>query len=175
MVSGSLTSDLKLLLEDLHQKKTSVYRSIPYSRLASNRDAHCYRKARPHLMAFTVRTNPSYTYSVQALLGKRFRSFHLLGRSQQSCFLWSKTVFKKNCYNFKCDYVLNCNLFLCFQHHYSSLQCHMIFRNHNNMLIIINVVPHNTLFWYIVFFRIHRCINSSKEQRLLDIESFVTL
>jgi len=22
-----------------------------------------------------------------------------------------------------------------FQHHYSSLQCHMIFRNHNNMLI----------------------------------------
>ncbi len=26
-------------------------------------------------------------------------------------------------------------LFLYFQHHYSSLQCHMIFRNHNNMLI----------------------------------------
>ncbi|XP_073682448.1 uncharacterized protein [Garra rufa] len=52
MASGSLASDLKLLLEDLHQKKTSVYRSIPYSRLASNRDAHCYRKARPHLMAF---------------------------------------------------------------------------------------------------------------------------
>ncbi|XP_016328480.1 uncharacterized protein LOC107677926 [Sinocyclocheilus anshuiensis] len=52
MESGSFTSDLKLLLEDLHLKKTSVYRSIPYSRLASNRDAHCYRKARPHLMAF---------------------------------------------------------------------------------------------------------------------------
>ncbi|XP_058647505.1 uncharacterized protein LOC131549382 [Onychostoma macrolepis] len=52
MASVSLTTDLKLLLEDLHQKKTSVYRSIPYSRLASNRDAHCYRKARPHLMAF---------------------------------------------------------------------------------------------------------------------------
>ncbi len=35
--------------------------------------------------------------------------------------------------------MLNCNLFLWsklyFQHHYSSLQCHMIFRNHNNMLI----------------------------------------
>ncbi len=40
---------------------------------------------------------------------------------------------------FLCEYVLNCNLFLWsklyFQHHYSSLQCHMIFRNHNNMLI----------------------------------------
>ncbi len=35
--------------------------------------------------------------------------------------------------------MLKCNLFLWsklyFQHHYSSLQCHMIFRNHNNMLI----------------------------------------
>ncbi len=31
--------------------------------------------------------------------------------------------------------VLNCNLFLYFQHHYSSLQCHMIFRNHTNILI----------------------------------------
>ncbi len=40
---------------------------------------------------------------------------------------------------FLCEYVLNCNLFLWsklyFQHHYCSLQCHMIFRNHNNMLI----------------------------------------
>ncbi len=33
------------------------------------------------------------------------------------------------------EYVLNSNLFLYFQHHCSSLQCHMIFRNHNNMLI----------------------------------------
>ncbi|XP_012692754.1 uncharacterized protein LOC105908739 [Clupea harengus] len=46
------TSNLKLLLEDLLQKKASVYRSIPYSRLGSNRDAHCYRKAYPHLLAF---------------------------------------------------------------------------------------------------------------------------
>ncbi len=38
-----------------------------------------------------------------------------------------------NC--FLCEYVLNCNWFLYFQHHCSSLQCHMIFRNHNNMLI----------------------------------------
>ncbi|KAG7467429.1 hypothetical protein MATL_G00153620 [Megalops atlanticus] len=43
---------LKLLQADLHLKKTSVYRSIPYSRLGSNRDAHCYRKAYPHLLAF---------------------------------------------------------------------------------------------------------------------------
>ncbi|XP_073732528.1 uncharacterized protein [Misgurnus anguillicaudatus] len=50
--SSSSVPDLKILLEDLHQRKTSVYRSIPYSRLASNRDAHCYRKARPHLMSF---------------------------------------------------------------------------------------------------------------------------
>lgn len=48
------TSNLKLLLEDLLQKKASVYRSIPYSRLGSNRDAHCYRKAYPHLLAFKV-------------------------------------------------------------------------------------------------------------------------
>ncbi|XP_062303577.1 uncharacterized protein LOC134007877 [Osmerus eperlanus] len=48
------TSDLKLLQEDLHLKKANVYRSIPYSRLESNRDAHCYRKAFPHLVAFKV-------------------------------------------------------------------------------------------------------------------------
>ncbi len=38
-----------------------------------------------------------------------------------------------------CEYVLSCNVFcdaqLYFQHHYSSLQCHMIFRNHHNMLL----------------------------------------
>ncbi len=51
---------------------------------------------------------------------------------------YSKTIniVKYYC-NFKqlflCEYVLNCNLFLYFQHHYSSLQCHMIFRNHNNI------------------------------------------
>ncbi|XP_015219543.1 uncharacterized protein [Lepisosteus oculatus] len=44
--------DLKLLKENLQLKKTHVYRSIPYSRLGSNRDAHCYRKAYPHLVAF---------------------------------------------------------------------------------------------------------------------------
>ncbi len=28
-----------------------------------------------------------------------------------------------------------CDAQLYFQHHYCSLQCHMIFRNHNNILI----------------------------------------
>ncbi|XP_020794820.1 uncharacterized protein LOC110173171 [Boleophthalmus pectinirostris] len=49
-----LASDLKFLQEDLHLKKANVYRSIPYSRLGSNRDAHCFRKAYPHLVAFKV-------------------------------------------------------------------------------------------------------------------------
>ncbi|XP_036947748.1 uncharacterized protein LOC119015642 [Acanthopagrus latus] len=49
-----LASDLKYLQEDLQLKKTNVYRSIPYSRFGSNRDAHCYRKAYPHLLSFKV-------------------------------------------------------------------------------------------------------------------------
>ncbi len=40
---------------------------------------------------------------------------------------------------FLCEYLLKYNLFLWsklyYQHHYCSLQCHMIFRNHSNMLI----------------------------------------
>ncbi len=32
-------------------------------------------------------------------------------------------------------YIYVCDAQLYFQHHYSSIQCHMIFRNHNNMLI----------------------------------------
>ncbi len=40
---------------------------------------------------------------------------------------------------FLCEYIVNCIYFcdaqLYFQHHYSSLQCHMIFRNHNNMML----------------------------------------
>ncbi|XP_041726712.2 uncharacterized protein LOC121556886 isoform X2 [Coregonus clupeaformis] len=50
----ALITDLKPLQDDLHLKKTNVYRSIPYSRLGSNRDAHCYRKAYPHLVVFKV-------------------------------------------------------------------------------------------------------------------------
>ncbi|KAK2856861.1 hypothetical protein Q5P01_005596 [Channa striata] len=49
-----LASDLKYLQNDLQLKKTNVYRSIPYSRFGSNRDAHCYRKAYPHLVVFKV-------------------------------------------------------------------------------------------------------------------------
>lgn len=51
-----LTSDLKYLQDDLQLKKANVFRSIPYSRFGSNRDAHCYRKAYPHLLAFRVGT-----------------------------------------------------------------------------------------------------------------------
>ncbi len=72
---------------------------------------------------------------------------------------------------------------LYFQHHYCSLQCHMIFRNHNNILIYCsrNISDYYqcwkqlccTIFlWCILFFRIHRWIESSKEQRLLEIEIF---
>ncbi|KAK7926187.1 hypothetical protein WMY93_008497 [Mugilogobius chulae] len=49
-----LACDLKFLHDDLQLKKANVFRSIPYSRLGSNRDAHCYRKAYPHLVAFKV-------------------------------------------------------------------------------------------------------------------------
>ncbi len=79
-----------------------------------------------------------------------------------------------------------CDAQLYFQHHYSSLQCHMIFRNHNNMLICCsrNISDYYqcskqlccTIFlwklWYILFFRIHRWIESSKEQHLFEIEIF---
>lgn len=44
--------NLKSLQEELQLKKANVYRSIPYTRLGSNRDAHCYRKACPQLLAF---------------------------------------------------------------------------------------------------------------------------
>ncbi len=97
-------------------------------------------------------------------------------------------VIQNSC--FLCEYVLNCNLFLWsklnFQHHYSSLQCHMIFRNHSNMLICCsrNISDYYQCWkqlccpiflgklWYILFFRIHRWIESSKEQHLFEIEIF---
>ncbi len=84
--------------------------------------------------------------------------------------------------------MLNCNLFLWsklyFQHHYCSLQCHMIFRNHNNMLICCsrNISDYYqcwkqlccTIFlwklWCILFFSIHRLTERSKEQHLFEIE-----
>ncbi len=71
-----------------------------------------------------------------------------------------------------------------FQHHYCSLQCHMIFRNYSNILICCsrNISDYNqcwkqlccTIFlwkpWCILFFRIHRWTESSKELHLFKIE-----
>lgn len=69
-------------------KKANVYRSIPYSRLGSNRDAHCYRKAFPHLVAFKVSANvamsvrsptafvlPANLICLNLVCGKMFLSF----------------------------------------------------------------------------------------------------
>ncbi len=79
-----------------------------------------------------------------------------------------------------------CDAQLYFQHHYSSLQCHMIFRNHSNILICCstNISDYyqcwkHLIFlqklWYILFFRIHRWIESSKEQHLFEIEIFCNI
>ncbi len=81
-----------------------------------------------------------------------------------------------------------CDAQLYFQHHYSSLQCHMIFRNHSNILIYCsrNISDYYqcwkqlccTIFcgnWYILFFRIHRWIESSEEQHLFEIEIFCNI
>ncbi len=61
---------------------------------------------------------------------------HLLDQKYSKNFKNIITILKQL---FLCEYMLNCHLFLWsklyFQHHYSSLQCHMIFRNHSNMLI----------------------------------------
>ncbi len=82
-----------------------------------------------------------------------------------------------------------CDAQLYFQHHYCSLQCHMIFRNHNNILIYcsINISDYYQCWkqsccsiflwklWYIKFFRIHRWIVSSEEQHLFEIEIFCNI
>ncbi len=76
-----------------------------------------------------------------------------------------------------------------FQHHYSSLQCHMIFRNHNNMLICCsrNISDYYQCWqqlccfiflwktWYILFFRIFWWTESSKEQHLFETEIFCNI
>ncbi len=77
-----------------------------------------------------------------------FKSLRMVMFYERSlfCFIYliKNTVKTVKYYNhfkklFLCEYVFNCNLFLwcaaVFQHHFSSLQCHMIFRNHNNILI----------------------------------------
>ncbi len=127
-------------------------------------------------------------------LQKHTTPFRSLGSVRLfNVFIWSKILleFKNSC--FLCKYLLKYNLFLWsklyFQHHYSSLQCHMIFRNHSNMLICCsrNIFDYYqywkqlccTIFlwklWCILFFRIHRWIESSKEQHLFEIEIFCNI
>ncbi len=100
--------------------------------------------------------------------------------------MWNIIALLNSC--FPCEYMLKCNLFLWsklyFQHHYCSLQSHMIFRNHSNILICCstNISDYYrcwkrlccTIFlwklWYILFVRIHRWIESWKEQHLFETE-----
>ncbi len=113
--------------------------------------------------------------------------------AHRGCIYWIKNTVKmcdiitiyNNC--FLCEYLLKCNLFLWsklyFQHHYSSLQCHMIFRNHYNILIycsrnISDYYQWKKLFccfiilrkvWYVLCFSTDE---SSKEQHLFEMEIF---
>ncbi len=88
---------------------------------------------------------------------------------------------------------------LYFQHHYSSLQCHMIFRNHFNMLIycsrnisdyyqcwkqlwklwcilfFFDVFPFICLFLFVYFSLILWWTESSKEQHLFEVEIFCNI
>ncbi len=84
---------------------------------------------------------------------------------------------------FLCDCIVTCNLLLWsklyFQHHYASLQCHMIFRNHNNILLkkhfwlLLSMLSCAAQYfcgnWYILFFGIFWWIESSKEQHLINL------
>ncbi len=73
----------------------------------------------------------------------------LLSYTHQYCIYLNKTVEKVQYFSailnvFVHEQMLKCNLLLWsklyFQHHYSSLQCHMIFRKHSNMLIWCSVI-----------------------------------
>ncbi len=112
-------------------------------------------------------------------------SLHLF--DQNTVKTWNIIKVWNSC--FLCEYLLKCNVFLYFQHHYSSLQCHMIFRNHNNMLICCsrNISDYYqcwkqmccTIFlwklWYILFVRIHRWIETSEKQHLFEIEIYCNI
>ncbi len=75
--------------------------------------------------------------------------------------------------------MLNCNLFLWsklyFQHHYCSLQCHMMFRNHNNMLLkkllLLLSMLKTVEYIFSGFFYEQR----SKDQHLSEIKSFCNI
>ncbi len=85
--------------------------------------------------------------------------------------------------------MLNCDAQLYFHHHYSSLQCHIIFRNHSYMLIYCsrNISDYyqcwKQLCWqiivwkplYIFFFWNLWWIESSKEQHLFEIKIFCNI
>ncbi len=92
---------------------------------------HCRASIAEIFLQTWWRNNLIYTTSQKFLNSKIFLC--CLKKSlllTKPAFIWSDVQQK-----LKSKYLLNCNLFLYFQHHYSSLQCHMIFRNHNNMLI----------------------------------------
>ncbi len=119
--------------------------------------------------------------------------------AHQGCIYLTKNTVKilKYYYNFKKTFsdwiclkvIYFCDAELYFQHHYCSLQCHMIFRNHSNMLICCsrNISDHYQCWkqlcfpiilwkpWYILFFMIFWWIESSKEQHLFEIEIFCNI
>ncbi len=48
--------------------------------------------------------------------------------------MWNIIVIWNSC--FLCEFIIDfCDAQMYYQHHYCSLQCHMIFRNHNNILL----------------------------------------
>ncbi len=116
---------------------------------------------------------------------------YLIKNTFKMIIVWNIIANSNGC--FLCKYIVKCNLFLWlklyFQHHYSSLQCHMIFRNHSNMLIFCSrniSVDYQcwkqlccTIFlwklWCILFFRILWWIESSKEQHLFGLEIFCNI
>ncbi len=106
-----------------------------YSRIEPHTRLHLKHSLLDHLsllMELQVWNNNDFLY----IFERSFHSFH-------SSFIYLTKIFMKYYYYFKipvlCEYILKSKLFLWsklyFQHHYSSLQCHMIFRNHSNMLI----------------------------------------
>ncbi len=64
-------------------------------------------------------------------------SIYLIKNTVKTIIVWNNFTILNNYFLF--EYIVKCNLFqwskLYFQHHYSSLQCHMIFRNYSHMLI----------------------------------------
>ncbi len=58
---------------------------------------------------------------------------YLIKNTIKTVILWNIITMYNKC--FLCEYIVKCNLFLWCKAEFSSLQCHMIFRNHSNMLI----------------------------------------